>query len=97
MLNISKKKLKLWRTVMLCGIVVFIIGGVMSIGLYSGSIVVAVVGVLIALVGARGVDSLYRCPYCGKKLLVDGDRDSFSGACPKYCPCCSEEINIVKN
>lgn len=96
MLTISKKKLKLWRGVMLCGIIVFLIGGIMAIGLRSGSIVIAIVGILIALVGASGVDRLYRCPHCGKKLLSDGDRDSFSGNCPKYCPHCMEEVRIIK-
>ena len=97
MLIISKKKLRFWRAVMLCGIAVFLVGGVMAIGLRSGSIVIAIVGILIALVGAGGVDRLYRCPHCGKKLLSDGDRDSFSGKCPKYCPHCSAAIDVVKN
>ena len=96
MLIISKKKLKIWRSIMLCGIIVFLIGGAMAIGLHSGSIVIAIIGILIALVGAKGVDSLYRCPRCGKKLLADGDRGSFSGECPKYCPHCSSEIDIVE-
>lgn len=96
MLIISKKKLKYFRGIMLCGIIVFLIGGCMAIGLRSGSILVAIAGILIALVGAVGVDSLYRCPHCGKKLLSDGDRDSFSGKCPKYCPHCSSEVKVEK-
>lgn len=66
MLIISKKKLTIFRTIMLCGITVFLMGGCMAIGLRSGSILVAIAGILIALAGAVGVDSIYRCPKCGK-------------------------------
>jgi len=97
MLVISKKKLKLYRAVMLFGIGVFLVGAIMAIGLRSGSIIVAFAGVLIALIGAGGVDSLYRCPKCKKKLLVDGDRETLAGKCSRYCPHCGSEVNIVKS
>lgn len=97
MLEISKKKLRMYRAIMLCGIVVFLVGAVMTVGLKSGSIIIAFAGVLIALIGAAGVDSMYRCPKCKKKLLVEGDRDTFAGKCSKYCPHCGSEINVVKN
>lgn len=96
MLVISKKKLRIYRAVMLCGIGVFLVGAVMTIGLRSGSIIVAFAGILLALIGAAGVDSMYRCPKCKKKLLVDGDRDTFAGKCSKYCPHCCSEIKVVK-
>lgn len=94
---VSKKKRKFWRAIMLCGIAIFLVGGCMTIGMRSGSILVAIAGILVAFVGARGVDSLYRCPHCGKKLLTDGDRDDFSGKCPKHCPHCLAEINVVES
>ena len=97
MLVILKKKLRLYRAVLLCGIAVFLAGAVMTVGLVSGGILAAFAGILIALAGAAGVDSLYRCPVCGKKLLSDGDRDSFAGKCPKFCPHCSSEIKVMKS
>lgn len=96
MLVISKKKLRMYRVIMLCGIGVFLVGAVMTVGLRSGSIIIAFAGILIALIGAAGVDSMYRCPKCKKKLIVDGDRDTFAGKCSRYCPHCSEEVQIVK-
>ena len=68
------------------------------VGLFAElrSIIVAFAGVLIALIGAGGVDSLYRCPKCKKKLLVDGDRETLAGKCSRYCPHCGSEVNIVK-
>lgn len=96
MLVISKKKLRIYRAIMLCGIAAFLVGAIMAVGLKSGSIIIAFAGILIALIGAAGVDSMYRCPKCKKKLLVEGDRDTFAGKCSKYCPHCSAEIQIVK-
>lgn len=96
MLVIPKKKLRMYRVIMLCGIGVFLVGAIMAFGLRSGSIIIAFTGILIALIGAAGVDSLYRCPKCKKKLLVDGDRDTFAGKCSRYCPHCGSEVSIVK-
>ena len=96
MLKISKKKLRLYRGIMLTGIAVFLIGAVMTVGLRSGGIIVAFAGIPVALTGAAGVDAQYRCPVCKKKLLVDGDRDTFAGKCSKYCPHCGSEVTVVK-
>ena len=95
MLVISKKKLRMYRTVMLCGIAVFLVGAVMTIGLRPGGILIAFAGILVALIGAAGVDSLYRCPNCKKKLLVDGDRETLAGKYSKYCPHCGAEVTVV--
>lgn len=51
-------------------------------------------GFAAGLIGALWLDGIYRCPYCGRRLLVDR-RLSLLIKPVKYCPDCGAEIIIV--
>lgn len=95
MLTISKKTLSVYRTVMYIGFAVFILGAIMTVTQTPPGLLIALAGIVAAAVGAYGMDRLYRCPNCGKKLLNDGSNtDALMEKCPKYCPHCGMEIKV---
>lgn len=79
------------------GIAAFLIGAILSGFLTSLGLCLFAGGVVVGLIGAGGINNLYRCPECDKKLLVVGSRlDAFLEKYPNYCPNCGVYIRIEK-
>lgn len=93
MLTISRKALSACHVLMWGGLALAALGVVLLVLRVPYSVLLAVAGILLAGAGVFGLDRLYRCPHCGKKLLDDKEgRRGLMEKCPEHCPHCLRNV-----